>query len=83
MGGGASCALHREPKLVLGNVVVVRGNGVRTLIAGHTHTTTERRTDDFALYTVSGTAMALDDRGTGYTVFRVIDDAVETEFVRI
>jgi 3',5'-cyclic AMP phosphodiesterase CpdA len=62
-------------------LALVTEHGVPILLTGHTHTTTERRGEGFILYTVSGSAVALDERGLGYRVFLVEGDAVHQRFV--
>ena len=57
-------------------------NGVKHMLCGHTHTTTNRTVGGLSIYTVAGTARAFDNNGCGYSVLTISADAVGYEYVR-
>ena len=57
-------------------------NGVKKMLCGHTHTTTNVTVGGLTIYTVAGTARAFDDKGCGYSVLTISADAVEYEYIR-
>lgn len=54
--------------------------GVRFVLCGHTHRTTQTEGPGFTVYTVAGTALAGDKRGFGYRLFRVSEGGVEQKY---
>jgi len=55
--------------------------GVKTVLAGHLHTTFGRQQGSYMLYVVSGTAKVRDKLGLRYSLFKVRTDRVEHESV--
>jgi 3',5'-cyclic AMP phosphodiesterase CpdA len=55
--------------------------GVKTVLAGHVHTTFRRQQGGYMLHVVSGTAKVRDKLGLRYSVFKVQADRVEQESV--
>ena len=72
-----------RPELRKRFLALVREYGVRATMVGHVHQTIEVETDDFTMYTVSGTSFVLDDKGYTFRLFRVYEDRVEQVSVRV
>ena len=57
--------------------------GIKTILAGHVHTTGEQTVNGYNLYTVAGTATAFDQKGYGFRVFTVTGSKIEQAYVRM
>lgn len=62
---------------------VLRDHDVKTILAGHTHTTVELTLPYLQLFTVGGTARILDDQGHGFRRFAVGDNRLRQTCVRL
>ncbi len=64
---------------------LVRANGVKVILSGHTHKTYSVRSSDtfLTIYSVGGTARSFDQQGLGYRLLRVGPETVTTEFIRL
>eukprot|EP00729_Bicosta_minor_P018292 gene18292-27137_t len=61
---------------------LLQKNGVKKMLCGHTHTTTNRTVAGLSIYTVAGTARAFDNNGCGYSVLTISADEVGYEYIR-
>jgi 3',5'-cyclic AMP phosphodiesterase CpdA len=57
-------------------------SGVKHMLCGHTHTTTNRTVDGLSIYTVAGTARAFDSNGCGFSVLTISAEKVEYAYTR-
>ena len=60
---------------------LLKAHGVRNVLCGHTHTTTNRTVDGLSIFTVAGTARAFDGNGCGYRVLRITREEVASRYV--
>ena len=65
-------------------LALVRKYGVRLLLCGHTHTTTEVQThDNITILTTAGTARAFDKNGCGWRFLRMNATAMDVRYVEL
>lgn len=64
-------------------LALLKQYSVRTVLCGHTHTTTKRTVDDLTIYTVAGTARAFDEHGCGYQVLNIDGLTIKSGYVRL
>jgi 3',5'-cyclic AMP phosphodiesterase CpdA len=57
--------------------------GVEVILAGHIHRTIELQSGRCAIYTVGGTYWPIDNRGYGYRVFKVEENRVTQQYIRL
>jgi 3',5'-cyclic AMP phosphodiesterase CpdA len=65
-------------------LTLCRTYGVKTLLTGHTHTTTNRSTTDgIAIYTTAGTARAFDHQGCGYRTLTMDAESLTVAYIQL